>query len=93
MCGWQGAAGQVSHTCLLASMGPGKCSTGVGTPPFGLLHHRHRRRRRPAAGPPTVARRCVESSAWVSRGELRWLLTLEGREVRMDAERGGALVL
>ena len=49
VCGWQGAAGQVSHTCLLASVGLGKCSTGVGTPPSGLLHHRHRRRRRPAA--------------------------------------------
>ena len=43
------AAGQVSHTCLLASVGVCKCRRGVGTAPSGLLHHRQRRRRRAAA--------------------------------------------
>ena len=50
VCGGPGAAGQVPHTCLLASVGLGKCSTGVGTARPGLLYHRQRRQRRAPAG-------------------------------------------
>ena len=60
--GQRGTTGQVSHTCLLASVGVGKCSTGVGTARSGLLHHRQRRRRRaawPAGGDEAVRHGCV----------------------------------
>ena len=69
MCGGPGAAGQVPHTCLLASVGLGKCSTGVDTARPGLVHHRQRRQRRaPAGGSGEAVRHgCVAGRAQLGR--------------------------
>ena len=69
VCGGPGAAGQVPHTCLLASVGLGKCSTGVGTARPGLVHHRQRRQpRAPAGGCGEAVRHgCVAGRAQLGR--------------------------